>query len=470
MSNTELKADEVRDFRHPDEFYKTLIKPIRDDFISSIIEEATTPETYSPWDKELHWKERWDPKEKLKVSVRAWASNWLTGLTRKNFPFVYIMNGNSHSLDELFRRTNNIAFKQGDYSYYSEWHRKANKSCQILDEPKDVDDIVVSWPGYSQGDRTELDFALKCNPKRIHLDCAYLGLVEPDQINVDEFETISISLSKSFSIPFNRISVLFSKQQIPEIEILNNIGYVNTSAINLANVLLDKVPADYWWSKYSSKLASICKRYGLTPTKSILFAYDKNGRRIGTAPHWRAEEFYFNYIEISPDTYNGILQEIAEFHKNRPIPDSYFKIINCHEVLEALPTFKKWCSANKINPIKVAYISTQADSRQSPHMDDGSEILAINFPVSNTEGVVTEMWDEDGLDSVRLFTKGTQIPYYRYFVHGVPVKASYILDKPVILNIKKVHSVVNTTTKPRVSLSIRFYNDPWHLTYGKSDG
>ena len=466
----ELRADERRDFNHMDEVYKTLIKPLRDEFISNIIKEATTPEAYAPWDEQLSWWERWDPKEELKVLVRSWASNWLTDLSKRSFPFVYVLNGNSHSLEELFHRTNNIAFKKNDYSYYSRWHQSAGKPYQELEEPRDVDEMVVTWPGYSQGDSTEVDFALKCNPKKLHLDCAYLGLAEPATLDTSPFTTISISLSKSFSLPYNRVSVLFSKRQIPQLEILNGIGYINLSAVNLAIALLKKVPHDYWWKTYSGKIEQICNRYGLKPTKSILFAYDKYDRRIALAPYWRAEEFYCNYIEMKPETYSQIMQEIQQFHQERPVPDSYFKIINCHEVLQALPTFKKWCSANQINPIKVAYISTAPDSRQSPHMDDGSEILAVNFPVANTEGVETEMWDEEGLKSVRLFTKGTNIPYYRYLVSGVPVKAKYVLDRPVILNIKKVHSVVNNTDKPRVSLSFRFYNDPWHLVNGKSNG
>ncbi len=465
-----LKSDEHRDFNHHDEFYKTLIKPIRDDFISKLIEDATIPESYSPWDKDLTYRERWDPTIELKMLVRSWASKWMQNFNKRNFPFVYIMNGNSDYLNDLFHRVDNIAFKKGDYSYYSKWHYRLNKPCQILTEPREVEDMVVSWPGYSNGDNTELDFALQCNPKRLHLDCAYLGLVEPATIDVANFQTVSISLSKSLAIPYNRISILFSKTELPDIEILNKIGYVNLSAVHLAIHLLKNIPHDYWWNTYGSNLENVCRRYELTPTKSMMFAYDKHGRRLALAPYLRAESFYYNYLDISAETYAKISDEIAEFYKNRPVDESYFKIVNCHEVLEALPTFKKWCTANKINPIKVAYISTPANTRQSPHMDDGPELFAINFPVINAEEIETEMWDEDGLASVRLITKGTQIPYYRYLVKDVPVKARYILDRPVILNIKKVHSVVNNTDKPRVSLSFRFYNDPWHLINGKSNG
>ena len=461
------QADEHRDLNHIDEFYKTLIKPIRDDFISGIIGEATTPEMYSPWDNQFNWAERHRPIIKLKRLTTKWASNWLNGLNSRNFPHVYIMNGNSHSLDELFRRVDNIAFKKHDYTYYSQWHYRTGKQYQVLEQPHPVSDMVVSWPGYSNGDRTELDFALQCNPERLHLDCAYLGLAEPDQIDVSTFETISISFSKSLSIPYNRISVLYSKNPIPELDILNKIGYVNLSAVNLANILLEKVPHDYWWNNYGNKIEKLCANHELTPTKSILFAYDKNGRRLGLAPHWHAEKFYSEYLNI--DTFNDIKKEIDQFYIDNPIPDSYFKIINCYKVMDALPTFKKWCLDNKITPIKVAYISTPANTRQSPHRDDGEEMLAINFPVVNNDDVVTEQWDESGLASIKLTTIGTHIPYYRYLINGIPPDARYILDKPVILNIKKVHSVVNNTNKPRVSLSFRFYNDPWHLINGESN-
>jgi hypothetical protein len=468
MHNEDVKADEHRDLKHPNEFYKTLIKPIRDEFISGIIAEASSPESYSPWDKDLSWEERHGPIGKLKYLTTKWASNWLRNLSKRNFPYIYIMNGNSHSLDELFKRTDNIAFKKKDYSYYSQWHNKTGKPCQELEEPKSVKDIVVSWPGYKNGDRSELDFALECNPERLHLDCAYLGLSEPEQIDVENFETVSVSFSKSLAIPYNRISVLFSKHRIPEIEILNQVGYVNLSGINLAIALLEKMPANYWWETYGHKINEICNRYQLTPTKSIMFAYDRHNRRVGLAPYWQAESFYYTYLDIS--NYDDIKKEIDQFYIDNPVPDSYFKIINCYKVLEALPSFKNWCIANKINPIKVAYISTPPNTKQSPHKDDGEELLAINFPVANTENVETKMWDESNLSSIRLLTKGTSIPYYRYLVNDIAPQASYVLDKPVMLNVKKIHSVINNTDKPRVSLSFRFYFEPWSMRNGKTNG
>ena len=39
----------------------------------------------------------------------------------------------------------------------------------------------------------------------------------------------------------------------------------------------------------------------------------------------------------------------------------------------------------------------------------------------------------------------------------------YVLDKPVLMNNTVPHSISNDTNEPRISISFRFLNDPWHL-------
>lgn len=266
-----------------DDFYRKLIKPIRDDYVSSVIASVDV-ETFSPYDKELNWNERTAPIKKLREQFTHWSSDLISGL--ESFPFMYIMNGNTDSLNLLFNKISNIAWKKGDYSYYSYWHASTKHPCTELDSPRSVPDLLVSWPGYSNGDSGELDFALQCKAERMHLDCAYLGLVEPVHLDVSIFETASFSFSKTLAIPYNRISILFSKKEIPDISLLNKLGYVNLSGVRLANYLMEHIPATYWWNKYGAdKLLSMCNEYKLTATKSILFAYE-NDKRIGLAPYW----------------------------------------------------------------------------------------------------------------------------------------------------------------------------------------
>jgi hypothetical protein len=170
------------------------------------------------------------------------------------------------------------------------------------------------------------------------------------------------------------------------------------------------------------------------------------------------DNFYFNYIDIPYD-----LNEVQTFYKNNPIPNGYFTIQDINVVLAALPSIKKWFEDNNCKPNKVAYISTLANVVQPPHKDNSDQVLAVNFPVDNCDEVKTVFYDDTNVKSVLLHTHATNIPYHHYLLGGREPTTHYILSKPVILNVKKIHSVVNTTNKNRISLSFRFEQDPWHL-------
>lgn len=273
--------------RSNDDFYRSRIKPIRDKFVSDIIASAKDDIT-SPYDKEFNWAERLGPIKKLQATTVKWVSKWLTGLEK--FPHVYITDGNTDYLVNLFNRVSNPAWKKEDYSYYQHWHSVTGRPYQELTEPAEVDDLVFSWPGYHNGDSTELDFARQCTAKRKHLDCAYLGAVEPQHLDVSDYETVGISFSKMLSIPYNRIGICFSKTEIKDISILNKIGYVNLSGVKLATHIMNHLPPDYFWNKYGGqRLTDLCKKYNLTQTKSILIAYENN-KRVGLAPYWKDDD------------------------------------------------------------------------------------------------------------------------------------------------------------------------------------
>jgi hypothetical protein len=170
------------------------------------------------------------------------------------------------------------------------------------------------------------------------------------------------------------------------------------------------------------------------------------------------DNFYFNYIDIPYD-----LNEVQTFYKNNPIPNGYFTIQDINVVLQALPSIKKWFEDNGCKPNKVAYISTSANVVQPPHKDNSDQILAVNFPVDNCNEVETVFYDDTNVRSVLLHTRATNVPYHHYLLGDRKPTTRYILSKPVILNVKKIHSVVNTTNKDRISLSFRFEQEPWHI-------
>jgi hypothetical protein len=265
------------------DFYKKLIKPIRDENLIRIINLATQ-ETFSPYDAKLNYEERLDPIQELRSKFTTWSKDWVSGLEK--FPYMYVMNGNTDSLNTIFNHYNNVSWKKGDYSYYSYWHKLSRKNHTELENPQDVEDLVVSWPGYTWGNKEQLDFSNKCTALRKHLDCAYLGLVKPDSIDISDFETASFSFSKTLAIPYNRIGVLFSKNEISSLTILNKLGYVNLSGVKLVNHILDRLDINYWWDAYSTKLKNICDTNNLRPTDCLLFAY-QGVNRISLAEYWR---------------------------------------------------------------------------------------------------------------------------------------------------------------------------------------
>lgn len=266
-----------------DELYTSRIKPIRDEVISNIIASAKDDIT-SPYDKDFNWAERLRPIKRLQITTLNWCSNWLQGLDK--FPFMYVTDGNTDYLVNLFNRTNSIAWKKDDYSYYQHWHAAKNKPYTELTESAVVDDLLLSWPGFNFGDNTELDFANQCTAQRRHLDCAYLGMVKPSTLDVSDYETVGISFSKTLSIPYNRIGVCFSKTEIKDLDILNKIGYVNLSGVKLATHIMNNLSPSYFWDTYGSEhLDALCEKHKLTKTSSILIAYN-NEKRVGLAPYW----------------------------------------------------------------------------------------------------------------------------------------------------------------------------------------
>jgi hypothetical protein len=265
------------------DFYRKLIKPIRNTYVSALIDQVDA-NIYSPYDKELSWEERISPITELKNSFLEWSKDSISGLDQ--FPYMYVMNGNTDSLNVIFSNADNMAWQKGDYSYYNYWHTIQRKQHQELTEPQSVSNIVVSWPGYSWGNSDQLEFAKQCNATSMHLDCAYLGLVKPARIDASIFDTASVSFSKSLAIPYNRISLLFSKKEIPSLVIMNKLGYVNLSGVKLATHLLKNISPNYWWDTYSSKLDELCIKNNLRKTDCILFAYNGD-QRVSLAEYWK---------------------------------------------------------------------------------------------------------------------------------------------------------------------------------------
>lgn len=88
--------------------------------------------------------------------------------------------------------------------------------------------------------------------------------------------------------------------------------------------------------------------------------------------------------------------------------------------------------------------------------------LALNVPLKNCDHSITEFWNCQGADPDYELTS-IGVPYNRYKIENCIKISEFKLTKPVIFNTKIPHSVFNLSSEPRLAISIRFRQDPWHL-------
>lgn len=175
----------------------------------------------------------------------------------------------------------------------------------------------------------------------------------------------------------------------------------------------------------------------------------------------------FVYKELNIPKFEKIKEEIHKFYQTATATFSYpgiFTIVKKDEVLNSLPTLSSWFIENQLEVKRVAYISIAARGRQVVHVDHGEFELAMNFPVINCKNVLTEFFEFKEQDLSIDYTKTTNLPFLNYNdIDNKSSICSFELIKPILLNIKMPHRVVNNTSLERISLSFRFEKDPWHL-------
>jgi hypothetical protein len=87
----------------------------------------------------------------------------------------------------------------------------------------------------------------------------------------------------------------------------------------------------------------------------------------------------------------------------------------------------------------------------------------LNFGISNTEKTHTAFYRVVTGNLVRK-TLPNGITWNSYEQAQLEELARIDLAKPTLINTKVPHCVHNPTADPRISMSFRFHQDPWHLT------
>lgn len=173
------------------------------------------------------------------------------------------------------------------------------------------------------------------------------------------------------------------------------------------------------------------------------------------------EHLYYNqvpcaeYSTIQREVFSLIESTVAE----RKLKQDSFSLLDHDAILEQCTTLSGWLTDIGTGPVRVIrLIIIPPNTSGATHIDSAN--LALNIGLQS-EGSTTKIFS---------LIKGEPSLKYlgNYFWHygdcTLQVIDTYDLSKsPVILNTHQIHQIDNPTDAWRVSISIRFVNDPWHL-------
>jgi hypothetical protein len=177
------------------------------------------------------------------------------------------------------------------------------------------------------------------------------------------------------------------------------------------------------------------------------------------------DDFYFKSLNI-PNV-EQINEEIKVYDQTRESTVG-FSHVNNDLVLNALPTLTKWFNEHNMIIDRIAVLVIKSNSIQVPHVDQGTQSLAINFPLQHCADTWTRFFKNTGI-VVKKFTLDTKVPYLAHIDSNRQEDARYELTGPTLINIKKPHSVMNNTNFDRSCISFRFKEDPWFLLEDQTD-
>jgi hypothetical protein len=203
------------------------------------------------------------------------ALNNLTGL--ECLPVREIILGCNHAIDSLIMQhgLENLQIFEHDYKYYSRLGR--HKSWAIPGQLLPGQPVLMALPspGYLDlhpNQSAILDEALS-KQCAVHLDCAWLGAARNISFDFSHpaVHSVSMSLSKSMDMFWNRIGVRYSRHQDDKncVTIYNQHNMIHELAIETALVHLRQVPPDHVWNHYHTAYHEACSELKLRPTKMV---------------------------------------------------------------------------------------------------------------------------------------------------------------------------------------------------------
>lgn len=201
------------------------------------------------------------------------------------------------------------------------------------------------------------------------------------------------------------------------------------------------------------------------------------------------KEFLYKFIELD----NTIVDEIINYSNNvLPKTQPRLNSFNNIEVFyENCPRTKEWVYSNNTKLLFCHRLVWSYDNLQKPHTDFNHDpesvekfyfnvvpnhqtknVIALNIVTSNSDNSWISYYrrrnnkhDKKTLNVLNgisgLYSENNYITYYD--LEDLEEIDRIKTDRPVLLNTTVPHWIINEQSTPRVTISLRFDPDPWHL-------
>lgn len=173
--------------------------------------------------------------------------------------------------------------------------------------------------------------------------------------------------------------------------------------------------------------------------------------------------FYFKQIDID----NTISNEVQGWGLNNLQTNNVpFVKLDVAKFKTECPLFMQWATEQQLHVLLVVGIKVTANYKQPevkiPHVDlmDKNRDIALNFPISGCENTCTTMYNLVKGEQINInLPDGTTYSKFSDDSEFEEVTKFY-LTKPTFFNTSVPHQLYGVETVDRLSLSIRFENNP----------
>jgi len=204
-----------------------------------------------------------------------------------DFPHKFVSLGVTQGIDDFIlyitKKNLRLRFNRGEYGYGIEI---AKNGTMLDQEPlKSGDALIISCPFSASGDiHPQWDCIIKtCNDLEIpvFVDAAFFGACTDIKVKLNEpcIDTVSFSPTKGLNCGNMRTGITFTRRSGKDcsLDILSRWHHGIHLNTYIAYNLMKNFSPDTIPNTYRNSQIEVCKHYGLTPSKTLMFGLGNEG-------------------------------------------------------------------------------------------------------------------------------------------------------------------------------------------------